>query len=349
MPKRNRGAALQWRDDRQCFEIQWYEGGRRRRRSTGTADRGEAETALGDFLHRRDRERPGPRDPSEILIADLLADYAEAREHRVSADRIAYAIAPLVRYWSGRTAADVSESTCRAYGEWRERAPGTVRKELSVLASAINLAFRRGRITRPVHVELPAKVPTRDRYLSRQEVARLIRAARTDINGRRNPKWRHLVTFIMLALYTGGRKGAVLGLRWPAIDLERARIDLNDPTRSATAKGRAVVPIARPLLLYLRAARRHGSATGFVVSYQGRPVANIRHAFENAVERAGLGPDVTPHVLRHTCATWLASRGVPLFDVAGFLGHRDLRTTERYAKHDPAFLGRARSALERPA
>ncbi|MBV9520966.1 MAG: hypothetical protein JO068_22920 [Hyphomicrobiales bacterium] len=35
---------------------------------------------------------------------------------------------------------------------------------------------------------------------------------------------------------------------------------------------------------------------------------------------AGLGPEVTPHCLRHTCATWMMQRRVPRWEVVGYLG-----------------------------
>ncbi len=52
------------------------------------------------------------------------------------------------------------------------------------------------------------------------------------------------------------------------------------------------------------------------------------------IEAAGLD-GVTRHTLRHTRATWMAQKGVPLFEAAGFLG-MSVKTLERvYAHHDP--------------
>jgi site-specific recombinase XerD len=57
-------------------------------------------------------------------------------------------------------------------------------------------------------------------------------------------------------------------------------------------------------------------------------------------------PDVTPHVLRHTCASRLVQRGVPLYMVSQWLGHSSIRTTERYAHLAPNSLDQALQALE---
>jgi site-specific recombinase XerD len=55
-----------------------------------------------------------------------------------------------------------------------------------------------------------------------------------------------------------------------------------------------------------------------------------RRAFKSARELAGLGPDILPHTLRHTCATWLLQRGVSIFDVAGVLGTSEAVIRETY-------------------
>ena len=75
----------------------------------------------------------------------------------------------------------------------------------------------------------------------------------------------------------------------------------------------------RELLPHLRHWRR--LTKRFVIEYAGRPIrSQERRAWQTARELAGLGPDVTPHVLRHTCATMLLQLGVSVYDVAGVLG-----------------------------
>jgi integrase len=56
---------------------------------------------------------------------------------------------------------------------------------------------------------------------------------------------------------------------------------------------------------------------------------------------------VTPHTLRHTCGTWLAQKGVPLFQIGGWLDHSDGRATELYAHHHPDFQEEALAAMNR--
>jgi integrase len=297
MPRRNNGPRLRFLKKRQYFYIVWTDNGRSRERSTGTADREQAEIALADFTHSRSRSA-GPRDPAQALVTDALADYAQERGPETAAPwRIAAATKNLVAFWQGRTVADILPETCRAYVAVRDRSAGTTRRELGVLRAAINYAHRAGRLTRAVAVLLPERPEARDRWLSRKDASLLIKAAL------REPRVRlYLPLFILIGLYTGQRKGAILSLRWSQVDLEARRIDFNTPGIRRTNKRRSRIPIPAPLLGHLRRARRRGTEIGFVVHENGRRLRDIKRGFASACRRAGLR-GVTPHVLRHTCAT----------------------------------------------
>jgi len=56
-----------------------------------------------------------------------------------------------------------------------------------------------------------------------------------------------------------------------------------------------------------------------IISWGG-VIKKGRRVWERARDTAGLGADVTPHVMRHTAATWLMQAGVDLWEAAGYLG-----------------------------
>ena len=90
MPRRNQGPRLRWIGKRNCFYIVWTEHGRSRERSTGTADREQAEVVFAEWLQLRGR-RNGPSDPAAILVTDVLNLYLQERGPKVAAPgRIAY-------------------------------------------------------------------------------------------------------------------------------------------------------------------------------------------------------------------------------------------------------------------
>ena len=82
-----------------------------------------------------------------------------------------------------------------------------------------------------------------------------------------------------------------------------------------------------------------------MVEWNGKSVESVRKGFAAAVEAAGLGAEVTPHILRHTCATWLMQGGVNLWDAAGFLGMTVQQLEATYGHHHPDYQQEAITAL----
>ena len=366
MSKRNRGTYLKWIDARQSWYLFWYEGGRERKKSTGTRNRLEAEQILGKHIAEKDQ----PIDivsPTKRILADVLSAYAtEHAAHVASAVTIGFNIKALVPFWGHRTVADVRPTACREYSTYRKEvarrkgghiSDATVSRELGVLSAAIRHDYKQGRLAAPTYVWKPATSAPKDRWLVRDEVVQLLRTARarhrTDAKTGQTrthsySRW-HLSFFILMALYTAARKEALLTLKWSQVDLERGLIDLNKAGDKITNKRRAVVPIPNRLMTFLkiaksRAPENHENA--YVIEYYGQPISRIDQSFRRVASDAGL-VGVTPHTLRHTAATWMAQAGVPIWIISKYLGHTTTRTTERiYAHHNPQFLLEAKRALD---
>jgi site-specific recombinase XerD len=60
---------------------------------------------------------------------------------------------------------------------------------------------------------------------------------------------------------------------------------------------------------------RRAALSDHVIEWAGKPIKDVKKAFSRAVAKAGLGSDVTPHVLRHTAAVWMVEDGVPMPEV----------------------------------
>jgi integrase len=218
---------------------------------------------------------------------------------------------------------------------------GTIIRELAgTLRPAIQHAIKQRRLVPGAYyVPVPTAPAGRDYWITRSEAVRLLWETRRDKRAR-----LHLPLYTMIALYTGARRSAITDLTWKQVDLVRGRIDFNPPGRVQTKKRRPIIPIPRSLLAALRRVQARATCD-FVVSYQGKRVADVKTGFSSAAQRAGI-PTCTSHTLRHTAGTWMAQRGVSMREIGGYLGHSESRTTELYAHHHPDYMSAARRGFE---
>lgn len=345
MSRTSKGVTLKQREG--VWYITWSEGGRSYRRSTGTRNRKEADAALGAFLH----ERANPSRSYDVVSVKVVVE-AYIKENECAApERNEYAAKHLCEFFGDMSVVDLERKDSREYRKWRQDRgvkDGTIRRELACLIAAINHAAAEKRLAKAdiPTIDLPPMPPPKDRWLTRDEAGALIQASRfavvRDESGRFLPPTEQELTrcylFVMIALYTGARKGVIERLKWTQVDLVAGRINFNTPGRAQTTKRRPVVPISDVLLPILTAAQAVAT-TEYVLEGGGA----IRSAFESAVERAGLGA-VTPHTLRHTWATWAAQAGVDMWQIAGVLGDTEATVRKTYAHHHPDYLKNAINA-----
>lgn len=313
---------------------------------TGTRDSREAEAALARYLAEKGRQT-GPRAPHQMTVAAALDIYGTERAPAVRApERIGYAIAALLPILGSLPVGSITGEVCRRYAETRAKAPGTVRKELGVLQAALNHCHGEGYLTSAPKVRLPAKPAPRDRWLTRDEAARLLRAAY------RNPKAQHLARFILVAMYTGTRSDAILRLRFMPhtagghVDTGAGRIYRRGAGQAETKKRQPPIPIPRKLLAHLRRWERNGAR--FVVEVEGQRVGSLKTAWRTALREAGI-EHCTRHDLRHTAITWAMQRGIDKWTAAGFFGVTLDVLEGTYGHHHPDFLQGAVEAMDRRA
>lgn len=238
-------------------------------------------------------------------------------------ERIGYCIAHLKKHLGRRSVEGLTPADCREYEKKRAKKAksGTIRRELSCLAAAINFCKKDGKISLVPALYLPPKPPPKTGWLTREQADKLLSCA-----GER------ATLFIEIGLATGGRPDAIDTLKWVQVDFQNNTLDFNEPGRTQTAKRRPIVPLSE----YLRAklVTAHEKATTPYVL--GSP-ASTRRCFETARNKAGL-KQVTRKTLRHTFASWACQAGVPIWKVAKVLGD-SVETVERnYAHHHPDYL-----------
>jgi integrase len=325
------------------------------------------------------------RHPDEILIADVLTIYlTDVAPDRARENEIKQRILALDAYWQDKTLAEVNGANCRGYvkyrtsQQWKSCRPGktgkpprmvseaAARRELEDLRAAINHHRQEGLCSEIVAVTLPEKPLPRDIWLTRFEAALLLRTmwrARQVMRDKNTLRdvGKHVARYSLVGLFTGTRSAAICGAALtPAVgrgyvDLDAGVFHRKAIGRLETKKRQPPVKLERGLLAHMRRWRDRGISKVAVVEWNGKPIAKVRRAFAAAVKASGLnaivsarlGYDVkvTPHVLRHTAATWLMQAGVDLWEAAGFLGMTVKQLEDTYGHHHPDFQEKAATAL----
>jgi len=213
--------------------------------------------------------------------------------------------------------------------------PITLNSELSALLAFLTYLGEQGRpiCTRTLQVQalkagprLPRDVPLAQ---LRQLLAQIETAAAAAHAGVRRMGVLDRAWFLLM-LHSGLRTGEVRRLRCTDLDLEGSRVRIE---QSKGLKDR-LVPLSPATVNALRAYQevRGPANTEHVFIYRHQPLS-VCYCSERLFtygERCGVR--VTPHQLRHSCATLLLNAGAPILTVQTILGHKQIDTTLGYAR-----------------
>lgn len=263
----------------------------------------------------------------------LVVEWLESQ--RSSRTRVAYESA--VRQWMEWLPVDYLAAK-RSHGDkWRNhltgagKSPRTVARMLATVSSLYDWLEAEEHIGRSPMVRV--KRPKVDRRqgstlaLSREDAARLLSAAR-DAGPR-----THVAVYLMLTT-------AIRAQELLTTDVSKAAVAGNGAfTLRVTRKGGESDVVALPdecadHVRELIGGRRRGPLLA-VVEDGGRPWSywQLHRAVKAAGKAAGLGDDVTPHVLRTTWVTLALERGVSLADAQDVMGHASAETTRGYDRN----------------
>jgi integrase len=317
-------------------------GGRQRRTVYGRT-RAHVLEQLDEL--RRQAARGAVPEPGRLTVGDYLKrwvdDVAASRVRLGTLDVYRRALAPVRERLGGLRLRALSplhvQSMLRALEE--EGKPGRARQmTYTYLRTALRDAVRmRLLVSNPCEgVDRPRAVRPEVAHLAREEVARLLEAAKGD----------RLEALYVLAVASGLRLGELLGLRWRDVSLRAGEVTvrrtlienvttgqrtLEEPK---TARSRRTVGLPA---FAVAALRRHRDALGAAphpdrlvfADRLGQPIrrSNLhRRSYKPLLERAKL-PRVSFHALRHTHATLALEAGVHPRIVQERLGHASIELT----------------------
>ncbi len=245
-----------------------------------------------------------------------------------------------IRTWLRSIAAGGRLARAKANGERRTaeapEGPDATRKRraaanriLTVLKAGLNFAWKEGEIpsdrewrrVKPFH----SVDEETTRYLSADECGRLVNASSSD--------FRQLV---QAALLTGCRYGELIALRCADFDEGAGTLPIR---ASKSGKARHVVLTDEGRQFFGEAtAGKTKSAVVFLRDGAPWRPTDQRRPMIAACQAARISPPVGFHVLRHSHASFMASRGVPLDVIGQQLGHADMRMTKRYSHLAPSYV-----------
>ena len=315
------------------FYIQYFYEGRRRRESAG-----RTLTAAKRLLTKRKNEidegRLGIKKVPKVTFEEASEQFLEyCRQNLKDPNRPAITMGHASKLMSGKYLKDITSWDIELYKKMRRDtkkkngkriSDTTIRKELLHLNRLFVLAGRWNLLPdgyNPVkNVKKPSEQQGRVPELSPEEETRLLEVC--------SPGIRPIVKF---AIYTGCRRGEILGLTRDQVDMERGFIYLAE-TKTGEAR---VVPLCKTgLEILMGLPHRDGHV---FQNERGEPYTCIRASFNRATAKVGLD-GLTFHDLRHVFASRLRRRGASLGDIAELLGHKGLRMTLRYAHLTPGYL-----------
>jgi integrase len=286
--------------------------------------------AIEDYLDaiRSEKGPAAERGAKYIFNASILAELGPVLVEKLTADRLlrwrnGLAVRPkMVR--SKRTADRPATREIPDDDDARRKRKATANRILTMLKAALNRAFQVGRVASDQawrRVKPFAKVDEAVvRYLTEDEARRLVNACNED--------FRRLV---QAALLTGCRYSELTRLRASAFNPDAGTIAI----RLSKGKVRHVTLTDEGMTCFTMWTRGRGPTEHVFLRHDGAlwGPSHQQRPLEQASKAARIAPPVTFHVLRHTHASQLAMRGVPMAVIAKQLGHADTRMTEKHYAH----------------
>ncbi|MDA9008926.1 tyrosine-type recombinase/integrase [Alphaproteobacteria bacterium] len=292
------------------------------RRSTRTTDRELAEGILQEWNAKL-------RQPTDTTVSSILDYRYQAVASSLEApEAMVYNMNVLKHHLGHIDASRLTKSDYSAFIDKRRPHLPAARRELATLNAAIRLALEENIISEGVIAKRPKPPPPREHYATKEQATQLIAHPETS---------PHLRLFVQLASLTGRRSGAVLDLTWERVLFDINQIDFKVPGEQVTTKRRGVCRMNTALKRILLSAYEDRTCA-HVIAFRGKRIRSIKKSFGRQRDKVGLPEWLTPHVLRHSVASWLAMDKLTSDQIAD-ITDLDPDTVRRvYRKFNPDYL-----------
>jgi integrase len=205
----------------------------------------------------------------------------------------------------------------------KKKSPQTVKHVLNLFSWIINFGVKQGLCPGlPFHMAKPTVDNLKTEDLTQDQLKKLLKAISEDTHEQAG-------NLMLLALYSGMRRGEMFKLQWNHVDFERGFIAIVNPKGGRDQQ----IPLNDPTKALLKGIKRLKGSAYVFPGRGGKQRVDINKALSEIKRKAGLPKTFRAlHGLRHVFASQLASSGqVDLYVLQRLLTHKDSRMTMRYA------------------
>ena len=222
------------------------------------------------------------------------------------------------------------------------RAPGSIRRAQSALRACFGFLAGEGIVSDDPsdRMDRPAMAKKLPEFLTQDEAVRVVEAVDPDAS----VYWRDRAVLELLYA-TGMRVSELTGLSLADLDHEDecCMVFGKGGKERLVPVGKAALKAVERYLAAVRPALDRGGGRGkgaLFLNQRGTPLGrmSVWTIVKRAAERAGIERRISPHTLRHSCATHMLEGGADLVAVQEMLGHADISTTQIYTHLDREYL-----------
>lgn len=325
--------------NRVTYYLDYRVNGFRKRESLGQVTRKKAELIM---IQRQKEILEGKysviKDYKKILFFEVCSEFLQwSGLHKRSFVRDGQFIKHLQSFFGNIPLYRITRKSTEDYMAWRSKqtkqggkpiSMSTINKEIACLKRIFNKAIEWGKAREnPVsRIEMFRIEEKKPRFLSEEEFNKLMEFAPEPLK-----------PIILVAVFTGMRRGEILNLIWKDIKFDLGLIYV------VHTKGRKTreIPMAKVVKDLLWRLKKKSKSEHVFADRDGKPYKEaVRYWFDKAVRDSGI-KDCSFHVLRHTFASNLVKCNVNLKIIQELLGHCNLNVTMKYAHISPGLKQQA--------
>ncbi|MBY0484415.1 MAG: site-specific integrase [Nitrosomonas sp.] len=244
-------------------------------------------------------------------------------EHKASHKQDIKQVAWIQQFFRGRLLSELTREVIAEVGEvkCKETSPSTANRYLATIRAILRRAALEWEwIEKAPFIRLYREPKRRIRWIEPEQVKVLL-----------NELPEHLADLVTFSLCTGLRKRNVTDLEWSQVDLQRNVAWIH----ADQAKGRKSIHVSLNATAMEILQKQIGKHPVRIFTYRGKPINQVNtKAWRRALKRAGI-ENFRWHDLRHTWASWLTQKGVPLNVIQEMGAWESTEMVKRYAHLAP--------------